>query len=34
MGNSEAIKRVKNIIKSVSKSNSTVILRGESGTGK
>ncbi|EES91037.1 PAS domain-containing protein [Clostridium botulinum] len=34
IGNSEAIKRVKNIIKSVSKSNSTVILRGESGTGK
>src|SRR3712207_275833 len=34
IGNSEAIKRVKNIIKSVSKSNSTEILRGESGTGK
>ena len=34
IGNSEAIKRVKEIIKSVAKNNSTIMLRGESGTGK
>lgn len=34
IGNSEAIKKVKEIIKSVAKNNSTIMLRGESGIGK
>ncbi|QBD88187.1 PAS domain-containing protein [Clostridium tetani] len=34
IGNSEAIKKVKEMIKSVAKNNSTIMLRGESGTGK
>lgn len=34
IGNSETIKNVKEIIKSVAKNNSTIMLRGESGTGK
>ena len=34
IGNSNAIKTVKEVIKSVAKNNSTVMLRGESGTGK